>query len=63
MCAICVFSPIVFGAATRPLAAGEGPLGADGGRIVSLWRFIFSWFTLEEDEVATKLSAPKHQIS
>lgn len=47
---MCAVSPCVFGAATRPRAAGGGPLGAEGGRMVSLWRFIFSWFTLKEEE-------------
>lgn len=53
----------MFAAATRPVAAGEGPLGAEGGRMVSLWRFIFSWFTLEEEEEASKPSAPLRQVS
>lgn len=40
-------SPRAPGAATRPFAVGAG---ADGGRIVSLRCFIFSWLTLEEEE-------------
>lgn len=47
-------SPRASGAATRPFAAGAG---ADGGRIVSLRCFIFSWLTLEEEE------EPKGNIS
>lgn len=52
-------SPRASGAATRPFAVGAG---ADGGRIVSLRCFIFSWLTLEEedeeDEEPRKPSAP-----
>lgn len=43
-----MFSPCMLtGADTRPFTGGGGPLGAGGGRMVSLWRFIFSWFTLK----------------
>lgn len=56
-------SPSTFGAATRPLAAGVGPLGPEGGRIVSLWRFIFSWFNLEEEDEALKPAALNRGVS
>ena len=46
-------SPCMLGAATRPFAPGAGPLGVEGGIIVSLWYFSFSWFILEDGDIQT----------